>query len=425
MVVWLKCPVVGSGKNGDSYRPSIVDLPFFIDIGWSAVYYPDNPPYEFCLVRAVIEEHLIPPTAEKYNADELKTFCDIRPHFKNRWLDQPHYPALKYEEKTKAMQDIDPVETRYFRSDKHTINTYTVYKLLTTNTVASQEFTKIHDQPAGGGWVYSFDTPEAASFITDQLGASQIDAANWTLHGWGKISSLISVDIAGHQYYWVYKVTEAGVRTSLGATSWSTGLTTSYSEKDVVWACPETAVNATDAIQIQEARFRLNTSAGCTRTLYFRCGDATYPSRITGFSWTKPPSADLLGTFEVQRSASQELLGGFIVRHDGSQDLLAEFFAEAVHASVELVAEFNVDDTHTITGITKDNAGDRLGNCEVALFRTEAGTPPTYTFIASGTSDGNGDYTFTGLTKRKYFVRAQKDGSPNVFDTTDNELEPV
>jgi hypothetical protein len=353
MVVWLKCPVVGTGKNGDSYRPSIVDLPFFSGIGWSAVYYPDNPPYELCLVRAVIEEHLIPPTTEKYNADELKTFCDTRPHFKNRWLDQPHYPALKYEEKTKAMRLIDPVETRYFRSDKHTINTYTVYKLLTTNTASDQEFTKIHDEPAGGGWAYPFDTPEAASFITEQLGASQIDAADWTFHTYGKISSLVNVTQSGHQPYTVYRVTEDGTQTSLGTTQWTPDFGTSYSEQDVVWSCPETAVYPTDAIQMDGIRFRLTTSAGCVRTLYFRCGDGTYPSRITGFSWTEAAvllsagfisrqaaSEELAAEFESGQDA-QELFGEFVSRHLTSQELLGEF--EARHdGSQELSAEFNV-----------------------------------------------------------------------------------
>lgn len=93
--------------------------------------------------------------------------------------------------------------------------------------------------------------------------------------------------------------------------------------------------------------------------------------------------------------------------------------------SEDLFSKFSIPAIYSITGITKDKAGNRLGNCEVALFRTVAGNPPTYLFIESGISDGNGDYSFTNLIKTEYFVRAQKDGSPSVFDTTDNEVESV
>ena len=109
-----------------------------------------------------------------------------------------------------------------------------------------------------------------------------------------------------------------------------------------------------------------------------------------------------------------------------SAELYASFRVQTgLPGSAELYAFFTVPDTYSITGITKDTAGNRLGNCEIALFATEPGNPPTYVFIAAGVSDGNGDYTFAGLTKRKHFVRAQKDGSPSVFDTTDNELVAV
>ena len=133
---------------------------------------------------------------------------------------------------------------------------------------------------------------------------------------------------------------------------------------------------------------------------------------------------DLAASFIIRGAASEDLLGIFKIRKPDSEELLG-IFTIPLSTNEELFAEFVIDDTHTITGITKDTAGNRLGNCEVALFRVEAGVPPDYTFIEAGTSDGNGDYTFTGLTKRLFFVRAQKDGVPNVFDTTDNELEPV
>lgn len=291
VVRWFRCPVTGTGKGtekkDDSYRPVIADLPLLQKAAeWSAVYYPSHPPYEFCVVRAIIEQDIpTPPQAERL--DDMKRFCDDHPHFKNKWLDQPDYPAVKYEDMSKEEQEADPVETRYFRSDKHTINTYNVYKLITTNSASSQQFLKIHDEPNAGGWSYPFDTPEAASFITEQLGAEWLNAADWTFHSWGRINSLSYVTRADHQFYWVCKVSSAGVRTTIGvSTATDPDFTTSFTEKDAVWSCPETALLSTDAILIDNVRFNLTTNYGCVKYLYFICGNGTYNSRITGFSWT-------------------------------------------------------------------------------------------------------------------------------------------
>ena len=134
----------------------------------------------------------------------------------------------------------------------------------------------------------------------------------------------------------------------------------------------------------------------------------------------QPASADLYDSVEAQ--VSLNLYAHAEIRQPASAELYAHV---VIQDTAELYAFFTVPDTYSITGITKDTAGNRLGSCEVALFATEPGNPPTYVFIAAGISDGNGDYTFAGLTKRKHFVRAQKDGSPSVFDTTDNELVAV
>jgi len=135
-------------------------------------------------------------------------------------------------------------ETRYFRNDQHTINTITAYKLLTSQTGVSRYVTinaggsnntrvgmvpiirhidgsyvgidgytvkaivtrtsngigiqsatwgcpetslSITDAievrvylDAGGGWIHK------VTFITDQLGATQLDAATWTIHYYTK-----------------------------------------------------------------------------------------------------------------------------------------------------------------------------------------------------------------------------------------------
>jgi len=72
----------------------------------------------------------------------------------------------------------------------------------------------------------------------------------------------------------------------------------------------------------------------------------------------------------------------------------------------------------TITGITRDANGTPLGSSTVWLFRTS-----DKAFIAATTSDASGNYSFTvSDTTTQYFVRAYKDGTPNVFGTTDKNL---
>ncbi|GAH80035.1 unnamed protein product, partial [marine sediment metagenome] len=76
---------------------------------------------------------------------------------------------------------------------------------------------------------------------------------------------------------------------------------------------------------------------------------------------------------------------------DGVQSLVAGFFVQMPFE--DLLGTFTaLQPIYSITGITKDKAGNRLANCEIALFRTDPGNPPTYTFIEAGTSNGNGDY---------------------------------
>lgn len=129
-------------------------------------------------------------------------------------------------------------------------------------------------------------------------------------------------------------------------------------------------------------------------------------------SYIEPPFED----------GSVELLGKFIARHTGTPVELLGKFDIRRSAYSELSSKFLIPATYSITGVTRDKAGNRLGNSEVALFRVAV--IPAYVFMASDMSDANGDYTFGGLTKGYYFVRGQKDGSPNVFDTTDNEVVP-
>lgn len=71
-----------------------------------------------------------------------------------------------------------------------------------------------------------------------------------------------------------------------------------------------------------------------------------------------------------------------------------------------------------IKGITKDSAGQPLGNCIVWLFRTY-----DKVYIAETVSDSVGNYYFVvNENTTNYFVRTHKDGSPNVFGTSDRNL---
>jgi hypothetical protein len=71
-----------------------------------------------------------------------------------------------------------------------------------------------------------------------------------------------------------------------------------------------------------------------------------------------------------------------------------------------------------ITGITRDSSGVALGDCTVDLFRSS-----DKVLVQTITSDGSGNYSFVvGDTTTQYFVRAYKDGTPNVFGVTDRDL---
>jgi hypothetical protein len=64
MIRYFLCRIIGTGISGDTYRPSLL-ISSIIDgieifkypyLQWCATYYPNNPPYEFCLVRIEFED---------------------------------------------------------------------------------------------------------------------------------------------------------------------------------------------------------------------------------------------------------------------------------------------------------------------------------------------------------------------------------
>lgn len=80
--------------------------------------------------------------------------------------------------------------------------------------------------------------------------------------------------------------------------------------------------------------------------------------------------------------------------------------------------------TYDIEGVTRDKDGEILVSCEVSLYRERSAN--NYEFVSSQTSHGStGAYSFTvSENPSNFMVYARKDGSPNVFDATDNNLTP-
>ena len=85
-----------------------------------------------------------------------------------------------------------------------------------------------------------------------------------------------------------------------------------------------------------------------------------------------------------------------------------------------------VNITIAIAGITKDSTGTALGSCDCYLFKNNATDDvPTYEgYVLSHATTGAYSFTVSD-TDAKYFVIAKKDGTDNVFDTTDHVLVPV
>jgi len=74
----------------------------------------------------------------------------------------------------------------------------------------------------------------------------------------------------------------------------------------------------------------------------------------------------------------------------------------------------------SLSGVTRDSAGAPLGSC-VTELRQAGGGMITQTVL----SDLGGNYTFTNPGTGPFFIRAYKDGAPNLAGVTDRNLYPV
>jgi len=80
----------------------------------------------------------------------------------------------------------------------------------------------------------------------------------------------------------------------------------------------------------------------------------------------------------------------------------------------------------TLTGITKNGAGALLGSCECFLFKYDSGAHTLTQMDYQVSNATTGFYVFTTADSDPlYLVTSFKDGSPNVFDVTDHNLQPV
>jgi hypothetical protein len=73
-----------------------------------------------------------------------------------------------------------------------------------------------------------------------------------------------------------------------------------------------------------------------------------------------------------------------------------------------------------IAGVSRDSGGNILGSCTVQLFK--ASDKSYVTQVTSDASTGAFDFTNLPDNTTEYFIRALKDGTPNVFGITDDNL---
>lgn len=77
---------------------------------------------------------------------------------------------------------------------------------------------------------------------------------------------------------------------------------------------------------------------------------------------------------------------------------------------------------YKVEGVTRDSEGNIEGGCTVWLFKTS-----DKSYVAETTSHAStGAYSFTDLlSEGPYVIRAHKDGIPNIFGTTDDDIVGV
>jgi len=164
-----------------------------------------------------------------------------------------------------------PVETRYFRSDQHTVNGLTAYKLETANsTVLSQ--VAASDQPYWGirVWKRSANGTEteitAGSPVAVVYGMEGLNTASWNCPG-ASLNPTDSIVVR------IYSSARATGPWTLRRT-WTTGQLNAQSLDASSWTVYY-------YFHVEEALVDY-----LAVVYYFQHGDAAHPSRIEGFAYT-------------------------------------------------------------------------------------------------------------------------------------------
>ena len=285
-------------------------------------------------------------------------------------------PRIKWHSKPRVVFEIkiaDPTQTRYFRSDQHTINGLTAYKLLTTQSTTSAFFSK---QKSG----------------------------NW--QGQGRISHDVVIRTSGGS--------ETTVGSKIGEVDPPEA---AYGYASGSWACPETNMSTTDSVVVrvyarntssdpwtlmreftteQLGSYQLS-SAMWTFTWY--CwdtyvsptsyvnayfGTSSYNSRIDNFTWSSIPP---VGT---PTNCSVSILSETSLRVSWTD------------------ASTDEDDFHVER---KTGAGGTYGEVQIITSTTKTTTGTVYTWDNSG---------LLIYTTYYYRVRAHRH-SDNIYSNYSNE----
>lgn len=76
--------------------------------------------------------------------------------------------------------------------------------------------------------------------------------------------------------------------------------------------------------------------------------------------------------------------------------------------------------TPVLTGVTRDSAGNPVGNCALDLYITHVDV-----IAQQGASDASGNFSFVNPGSGPFYIVAYKAGSPDIAGTTVNTLVAV
>ena len=174
-----------------------------------------------------------------------------------------------------------------------------------------------------------------------------------------------------------------------------------YNDVTATWNCPQTTLDSTDEIVV---RVYIKTGDGdWTQLTYQGVAEVPLAWRTVGLNATSLDSA----TWTVH----------YIILLNISDDIKHFQFGGTPSSRIENFT-YTPAVTYTLSGYTRDQNGNPLGNCDVVLFSASDDS-----VVDTTTSDANGYFEFTGLTSSgAYYLRAYKSGTPNLFGATTRDI---